>query len=144
MTFSQMLHGPFALPITQYQKPHQAQQFLVGSCCLMSLTLPIVELLISQYRLDIPMGTQGQKGKDTHIHSKQPYFDKTSATVGIILYRTRFSHYPHSQYIVYNSESKFKRHFDTLCDSYVLKHKPVSIVNPQTNVILKKCIKQSW
>ena len=44
---------------------------LIETCCLMSLTLPIVALLISQYRLDIPMGTQGQKGKDLHINSKQ-------------------------------------------------------------------------
>ena len=38
----------------------------------------IVELLMSQLaELDIPMGTKGgQRCKDTHIQSKQPYFDK--------------------------------------------------------------------
>ena len=42
----------------------------------------IVELGISQQVLDIPTGTKGQKGKDKHISSQQPYFDKTSAKVG--------------------------------------------------------------
>ena len=48
----------------------------------------IVELLISQPVLDIPMGTKGRRGKDTHIQQKQPYFDKSSATVGNLIKRT--------------------------------------------------------
>ena len=48
----------------------------------------IVELPISQQELDIPMGTKGQKGKDKHIQSQQPYFDKTSATVGRLVNKT--------------------------------------------------------
>ncbi len=31
-----MQHGPFALPITQYLKPPQVQQFLEETCCLTS------------------------------------------------------------------------------------------------------------
>ena len=88
-------------------------------------------------RLDIPMCRREQKGKDTPIHSKQPYFDKTLATVGKIINRTWFSHYPHSQYSVYDNGSKFKLHFTTLCDSYGLKHKPTSVRNPQANAIHK-------
>ncbi len=42
----------------------------------------IVELPISQHKLDIPKGTKGHKGKEKQIQSKQPYFDKTSAKVG--------------------------------------------------------------
>ena len=38
----------------------------------------IVELPISQHKLDIPKGTKEHKGKDKHIQAKQPYFDKTS------------------------------------------------------------------
>ena len=60
----------------------------------------IVELPISQHVLDIPKGTKGQKGKDKHIHSQQPYVDKTSATVGRLVNKTWFSHYPRSQYII--------------------------------------------
>ena len=66
----------------------------------------IVELPISQpQELDIPMGTKGQWCKDKHIQHKEPYFDKSSATVGNIINRTWFSSYPHSQYIIYNNGS---------------------------------------
>ena len=42
----------------------------------------IAELPISQpSELDIPMGTKRHIGKDKHIQQKQPYFDKSSATV---------------------------------------------------------------
>ena len=50
-----------------------------------------LELPISQQELDIPMDTKGQHGKGKHIHSKQPYFDKMSATVGILINMTWFS-----------------------------------------------------
>ena len=44
----------------------------------------IVELPISQpHELDIPMGTKGQRSKDKHIQHKEPYFDKSSATLSI-------------------------------------------------------------
>ena len=46
----------------------------------------IAEFLVSQlHKLDVPMGTQGRKGKDTQIQSKQSYFDKSSATVGNLI-----------------------------------------------------------
>eukprot|EP00804_Cyclotella_cryptica_P023907 CCRYP_010041-RA/>CCRYP_010041-RA protein AED:0.42 eAED:0.42 QI:0/-1/0/1/-1/1/1/0/279 len=99
----------------------------------------IVELPVSQLQeLDIPMGTKGQRRKDTHVQTKQPYFDKTSATVGNIINRTWFCHYPRSQYIIYDNGSEFKLHFETLCDSYGLKHKPTSVRNPQANRILER------
>ena len=69
----------------------------------------IAELPISQpNELDIPMGTQGQKGKDKHNQNKEPCFDKSSATVSTLVNRTWFSRYPHSQYIIYNNRSEFK------------------------------------
>jgi len=42
----------------------------------------IVKFPISEHEFDILKGTKGQKGKDKHIQSMQPYFDKMSATVG--------------------------------------------------------------
>ena len=98
----------------------------------------IVELLISQQELDIPKGTKGNKGKDKHTQSKQPYFDKTSPTVGWLVNKTWFSSYPCSQYIIYDNGSEFKLHFETLCESCGLKHKPTSVKNPQANAILKR------
>eukprot|EP00804_Cyclotella_cryptica_P024329 CCRYP_015302-RA/>CCRYP_015302-RA protein AED:0.42 eAED:0.42 QI:0/0/0/1/0/0/3/0/199 len=79
-------------------------------------------------------GAKGQGSNDTHIQPKQPYFDKSSATVGNI----RFSCYPRSQYIIYNNGSEFKLHFETLCHSYGLKRKPTSVRNPQANTILER------
>jgi hypothetical protein len=38
--------------------------------------------------LDIPMGTKRHKDKDKHIQQKQPYFDKSSATIGTLVNRT--------------------------------------------------------
>ena len=99
----------------------------------------IVELPVSQpQELDIPTGTQGRKGRDTYKQQKEPYFDKTSATVGALINKTWFCHYPHSQYIVYDNGSEFKLHFETLCDSYGLKRKPTSVKNPQANAILER------
>eukprot|EP00804_Cyclotella_cryptica_P024151 CCRYP_015589-RA/>CCRYP_015589-RA protein AED:0.26 eAED:-0.05 QI:0/-1/0/1/-1/0/1/0/187 len=99
----------------------------------------IVKLPVSQLNeLDIPTGTKGQGSKDTHIQAKQPYFDKSSATIGNLINRTRCSRYPCSQYIIYNNGSEFKLHFKTLCNSYGLKRKPTSVRNPQVNAILER------
>ena len=97
-----------------------------------------IEFPVSQQRLDIPMCTHGQTGRDTHINSKQPYFDKTSAMVGRLVNKTWSSPYPRSQYIVYDNGSEFKLHFKTLCESYGLNHKPTSVWIPQANTILKR------
>ena len=56
-----------------------------------------------------------------------------SATVGRLVNKTWFSHYPCSQYIIYE-----KLHFEKLCESYCLKRKPTSVRNPQANAILKQ------
>ena len=37
-----------------------------------------------------------------------------------------------------DNRSKFKLHFETLCESYGLKRKPTSIKNPQANAILER------
>ena len=99
----------------------------------------IVELPVSQPQgHDIPTGTQGRNGRDTYKQQEEPYFDKTSATVGALINKTWFCHYPCSQYIIYNNGSEFKLHFKTQCDSYGLKHKPTSVKNPQANAILER------
>ncbi len=88
--------------------------------------------------LDIPRGTKGHRGKDTHIQQKEQYFVKFSARVSMLVNKTWFSRYPHSQYIVYDNESEFKLHFETLCDTYGQKQKPTSVKNPEANAILKR------
>ncbi len=98
-----------------------------------------IELPVSQLSEHyIHMDTHGHKGLFTHKQKKEPYFDKTSATVGSLINRTWFCHYPRSQYIVYDNGSEFKLHFETLCDSYGLKRKPTSVKNPQVNAKLQR------
>ena len=99
----------------------------------------IVELPVSQLpELVVPMGTKGQKGNDTLIHPKQPYFNKVPATVGNLINRTWFSQYLCDQYTIHDNGSEYKLHFEIHCDSYDLKHKPTSVKNPQANAILQQ------
>ncbi len=83
------------------------------------------------------MGTHGCKGLLENKQKKEPYIDKTSATVGSLIDRTWFCHYPLSQYIVYDNGSEFKLHFETICNSYGVKHKPTSVKNLQANAVLE-------
>ncbi len=39
--------------------------------------------------------------------------------------------------MIYNNGSKFKLHFQSLCDTYGIKHKPTGVKNPQANIILE-------
>jgi hypothetical protein len=99
----------------------------------------IVELPVSQLREhDIPTGTHGHKGLGIHKQQNEPFFDKTSATVGSLMNKTWFCHYPRSQYIVYDNGSEFKLHFKPLCDSYGLERKLISVKSLQVNTILER------
>jgi hypothetical protein len=40
--------------------------------------------------------------------------------------------------MIYNNGSKFKLHFQSLCDTYGIKHKPTSVKNPQANALLER------
>ncbi len=41
-------------------------------------------------------------------------------------------------YLIYDTGSEFKLHFETLCNSYGIKHKPTTIKNPQANAICER------
>ncbi len=73
-----------------------------------------------------------------NIKVAEPYFDKSSAQISNLEYKTWFSRYPCCRYIIYNNGSKFKLHFQSLCDTYGIKHKPTSVKNPQANAILER------
>jgi hypothetical protein len=84
-----------------------------------------------------PMGT-GKKvtfSKNTKV--AEPYFDKFSAQISNLVYKTWFSRYPRCQYNIYNN-SKFKRHFQSLCNTDGIKHKLTSVKNPQANATLER------
>ena len=84
----------------------------------------------------IPTGTKGRKGISTHNTPQVPYFDKSSAMISTLVNKTWFRQYPHCQQVIYDNGSKFKLHFEALCDTYGIKHKPTSVKKPQANAIL--------
>jgi hypothetical protein len=65
-------------------------------------------------------------------------FDKSSAQISNLLYKTWFSRYPCCQYLIYDNGSEFKLHFRALCDTYGIKHQPTSVKIPQANAILER------
>jgi hypothetical protein len=85
-----------------------------------------------------PSGKSKKITFDKNTKVTEPYFDKSSAQISNLVYKTWFSRYPHCQYIIYDNGSKFKLHFRSLCDTYGMKHKPTSVKNPQANAILER------
>ena len=97
----------------------------------------IVELPV----VDFPPTSQSKIKAKPHDKTKEAYFDKSLSMISTLVNRTWFSRYPCCQHIIYDNRSEFKLHFEALCDSYSIKHKPTIVKNPQANAILSKCIK---
>ena len=96
----------------------------------------IVELPVLETLNTLPAGCR--KGTKVHEQTKEAYFDKFSAMISTLVNKTWFSRYPRCQHIIYDNGSKFKLHFEALCDSYGIKRKPTSVKNPQANSILER------
>ncbi len=98
----------------------------------------IVELpTVSQEMTVPPAGKSKKVPFDKNTKVAEPYFDKSSAQISNLVYKTWFSRYPRCQYIIYNNGSKFKLHFQSLMDTYGIKRKLTSVKNPQANAILE-------
>jgi hypothetical protein len=78
-------------------------------------------------------------GKESSII--EDIFDKTSEHIARLVNKTWLSRYPRCRYIIYNNGSEFKLHFEYLCETYGIQHKPTTIKNPQANGILE-CLHQ--
>jgi hypothetical protein len=99
----------------------------------------IVELPTAAQETTVPPAGKGKKVTfDRNTEVAEPYFDKSSAQISTLVYKTWFSRYPCCQYIIYNKRSKFKLHFRSLCNTYGIKRKPTSVKNPQANAILER------
>ncbi len=99
----------------------------------------IVELPTVAQETTVPPAGKGRKVTfDKNTKVVEPYFDKSSAQISNLVYKTWFSRYPHCQYIIYDNGSKFKLHFRFQCDTYGIKRKPTSVKNPQANAILER------
>ncbi len=80
--------------------------------------LPVVELSLT---------SQSKIKTMPHDKTKKAYFDKSSSMISTLVNRTWFSRYPCCQHISYDNGSEFKLHFEALCDSYGIKHKPIGV-----------------
>ncbi len=68
-------------------------------------------------------------------------FDKTSERIAKFVNKTWLCRYPRCCHLIYNNGSEFKLHFEYLCESYGITHKPTMVKNPQANWILE-CVHQ--
>jgi hypothetical protein len=82
--------------------------------------------------------TSGSKVPNQNTTEADMTFDKSSAQISNLVYKTWFSRYPRYPYLIYDNESEFKLHFQALCDSYSITRKPTSVKNPQANAILER------
>jgi hypothetical protein len=98
-----------------------------------------VELPTVAQKTTVPPVGEGKKVTfDKNTTVAKPYFDKISAQISNVVYKTWFSRYPRCQYLIYDNGSKFKLYFRSLCDTYGVKRKPTSVKNPQANAILER------
>jgi hypothetical protein len=99
----------------------------------------IVELPTVNLLMTVPPTGKSKKvtsSKNTTV--AETTFDKSSAQISYLVHKTWFSRYPHCQYMIYDNGSKFKLHFQSLCDTYGIKREPTSVKNPQVNAILER------
>ncbi len=95
----------------------------------------IMELPTVPQETTVPSAGKGKKVTSSKSNTvAEPYFDKSSAQISNLVYETWFSRYPCCWYIINNNGSKFKLHFQSLCNTYGIKRKPTSVKNPQANI----------
>ncbi len=79
----------------------------------------IVELPTVAQEMTVCPAVKGKKvtfAKNTKV--AESYFDKSSAQISNLVYKTWFSRYPPCQYIIHDNGSKFKLHFRSRCNTY--------------------------
>jgi hypothetical protein len=82
--------------------------------------------------------TSGSKVTNKNTKEADMTIDKSSAQISNLVYKTWSSRYPQCCYLIYDNGSEFKLHFQALCNSYGIKHKPTSVKNPRANAILER------
>ncbi len=92
--------------------------------------LEIVEL-----PLVIWLRRQTVNGKELLTADK--IFNKTSNCIARLVNKIWLFRYQQCCYLIYVNGSEFKLHFDYLCKSYGIKHKPTTVKNPQAHAIFK-------
>jgi hypothetical protein len=88
--------------------------------------LPVVEQL----------HRQTVNGKELLIADE--IFDKASECIAKLVNKTWLCRYPRCPHFIYDNGSKFKLHFEYLCESYGITRKPTTVKNPRANGILER------
>jgi hypothetical protein len=65
-------------------------------------------------------------------------FDKSSDCIAKLVNKNWLCRYPQCCDLIYDNRSELKLHFEYLCKSYGIKHKPTMVKNPQVNAILER------
>ncbi len=65
-------------------------------------------------------------------------FDESSDRISRLVDKIWLCRYPRCRYLIYDNGSEFKLHFETLCNSYGIKRKPTTTMNPQANAICER------
>jgi hypothetical protein len=72
---------------------------------------------------------------------EEEVFDMSSDCLSKLVNKIWLCRYPKCQYLIWDNGSEFKLHFETLCNSYGIKHEPTTIKNPHAYAICE-CIHQ--
>jgi hypothetical protein len=97
----------------------------------------IVELR-NVIKLTIPNMGKSKKATCNDYTKVAETFDKLSAQISNLVYKTWFSRYPHCWNLIYNNGSEFKLYYHALCKTYGIKCMRTSVKNPQANAILER------
>ncbi len=65
-------------------------------------------------------------------------FDKTSESIAKLVNKIWLCRYPRCRYLIYTNGSELKLHFQYLCESYGIMHKPTTVKNPPANGISER------
>jgi hypothetical protein len=98
----------------------------------------IAELPVAELDKAAAKRKKSTKKKIDLDNRNKEWFDKTSAQISRLVYKSWLSRYPRCRTIIYDNGSEFKLDFTALCDSYGIKRKPTTIKNPQANAILER------
>ncbi len=74
--------------------------------------------------------TSGSKVPNKYTKEEDMTFDKSSAQISNLGYKTWFSRYPQCCYLIYNNGSEFKLPFRAICDSHGKSISQLASKNP--------------
>jgi hypothetical protein len=96
----------------------------------------LTPLLAGLRLLNCPLPRHTVNGKELLI--ADDIFDKTLEGIAKLGNKTWVCRYPQCHHLIKNNGGKFQLHFEYLCESYGITHKPTTVENPRLNGILER------